>query len=47
LSYTANLPEDVRRKVSEEVKRGRVVIIHPQASQKFSGQRVTPIDYPK
>ena len=41
------LPEDVKRKVNEEVKRGRLVIIHPDARRRFKGAKVVTINYPR
>ena len=41
------MSEDVRKKAGEEVKKGYVVVLHPQASQKFSGSKVKAIDHPK
>jgi len=41
------MSEEVRGKVAEEVRKGNLVIIHPQASQKFSGSKVRAIDYPR
>ena len=41
------LPEDVKRKVNEEVKKGRLVIIHPDARRKFKGARVATVNYPR
>jgi len=39
--------EEIRSRVAEEVKKGKVVIIHPEASKKFKGGNVAAIDYPK
>ena len=41
------LPEDVRQKIREEVSKGKVVVIHPEASRKFRGARIAAIDYPR
>ena len=42
-----NVPEEVRRKIAEEAKKGRAVIIHPEASKKFKGAKLATIDYPR
>ena len=39
--------EELMKKISEEVKKGRVVVIHPAASSKFKGAKVSTIDYPR
>jgi len=39
--------EELRRRIAEEVKKGRAVLIHPVATKKFKGKRVAPIDYPR
>lgn len=41
------LPEDVKRRVREEALKGKVVVIHPEASRKFRGARVATVDYPR
>ena len=41
------VPEKVREQIKDEVTRGRLVIIHPAASKKFKGPRVSTIDYPR
>lgn len=38
--------EDIKKKIKEEVERGNVVILHPEATKKFRGQKVKPINYP-
>ena len=42
-----SFPEDVRKRVEEAVKQGKLVIVHPRASKIFKGDRVEVIDYPK
>jgi len=39
--------EELVKRISEEVRKGRVVIIHPAASSKFKGAKVSAIDYPR
>lgn len=39
--------EELMKKISEEVKKGRIVVIHPTASRKFKGAKVSTIDYPR
>ena len=39
--------EELVKRISEEVRKGRVVIIHPAASSKFRGAKVSTIDYPR
>jgi len=41
------MKEELVKRISEEVRKGRVVIIHPVASKKFSGAKVSTIDYPR
>ena len=40
------MSEEIKKRVTDEVKKGYVVIIHPQASKKFIGSKVKSIDYP-
>jgi len=41
------MPEEIRKKIADEAKKGRIIIIHPNASEKFKGSRVSTIDYPR
>ena len=41
------LPEEVRKIVMEEVRKGNLVVIHPAAKGRFRGARVKAVDYPK
>lgn len=42
-----SFPEDVRRKIEEALKKGKLVVIHPEASKKTpKTSRVEPVDYP-
>ena len=38
---------DLREEIRESLKRGNIVIIHPEASKKFRGTRVKTVDYPR
>jgi len=38
---------DLREEIRESLKRGNIVVIHPEASKKFRGTRVKAIDYPR
>jgi len=44
---TRKLPGKVRERIKEEVTKGRLVILHPVASKKFKGPKVSTIDYPR
>jgi len=41
-----SVPEDVAKKIEEALRQGKLVILHPEASKHFSGDRVVTIDYP-
>ena len=38
---------DLREEIRESLKKGNIVVIHPEASRKFRGTRVKTIDYPR
>ena len=40
-------PKEIRKRIEEAVRQGKLVVIHPQASKKVGkSPRVEPIDYP-
>jgi hypothetical protein len=41
------VPDKVREQIKQEVMKGRLVILHPAASKKFKGPKVSTIDYPR
>ena len=41
------VPEKVREQIKNEVTRGKLVILHPAASKKFKGPKVSTINYPR
>ena len=40
-------PKEIIDEIKKEVMKGKVVIIHPEASKKFKGGKVATIDYPR
>jgi len=41
------LPENIRKKIEEALKQGKMVVLHPEASKKIPRtERVEPVDWP-
>lgn len=41
------IPEELKKAIREELRKGNLVVIHPQASKRVKGDKVGAIDHPR